>query len=71
MIQLSRINGKKFIVNCDLIQFVESTPDTVLTLTNGEKHIVSESIDDVIRLTIEFKSKVFEKPIRKEGPSWT
>ena len=49
MIEVKRLNGKEFIVNCDLIEFIESTPDTVITLTTGKKIVVAESIDEVIK----------------------
>lgn len=59
MIKLSRLNGKEFVVNNDLILFVESTPDTVITLTTGQKIVVSESVDDVIEKVMMYKAKVY------------
>lgn len=57
MIKLKRFRGKggEFAVNADLIESVEATPDTVVTLTTGHKLIVEESVDEVIRLVVEFK----------------
>ena len=43
MIELTRLNGHPLAVNCDLIRYVESSPDTVLTLVTGEKLLVRES----------------------------
>ena len=43
MIQLTRLNGSPLVVNSDLIKYAESSPDTVLTLQNGEKILVLES----------------------------
>ncbi len=57
MIKVSRINGKDFVVNCDLIEFIESTPDTVITLTTGKKIIVRESIDEVIEKIVKYRLK--------------
>ncbi len=57
MIKLSRINGKNFVVNSDLIEFIESTPDTVITLTTGKKIIVRESIDEVIEKIVKYRRK--------------
>ena len=57
MIKLTRINGKEFYVNSDLLEFIESTPDTIISLTTGKKLIIKESIPDVIELIVEFKSK--------------
>jgi flagellar protein FlbD len=48
MIILTRyMSGDRIAVNCDLIERVEETPDTVITLTNGTKHVVQESIDEI------------------------
>ena len=48
MIKVSRLNGQQFIVNADLIKFIEEAPDTILTLTTGEKLIIKESMDELI-----------------------
>lgn len=55
MIKVSRINGKRFVVNCDLIELIEETPDTVITLTTGKKLVIKESVDEVIEKVIKFK----------------
>lgn len=55
MIKLTRLNDQEIVVNADLIKFLESTPDTVLTLSTGEKLPVRESIDEVIERVIHFK----------------
>ncbi len=55
MIKLTRLNGKEFVVNADLIETVEATPDTVITLVNEHRYIVKESVDEVIRRVIEYK----------------
>jgi flagellar protein FlbD len=48
MIELTRLNGQPFFVNCDLLKFAESAPDTVLTLITGEKIVVSESCAEIV-----------------------
>ena len=48
MITLTRLNGKKFVVNADLIRTVESNPDTIITLINGDHLIVQESMRQVV-----------------------
>lgn len=48
MIELTRLNGNRIAVNCDLIQSAESSPDTLLTLVTGEKIIVTESLAEII-----------------------
>jgi flagellar protein FlbD len=54
MIKVTRLGGKELVVNADLIRFVEATPDTLLSLTTGEKVMVQESVDEVIRRVIEY-----------------
>lgn len=58
MIQLTRLNGVPLVVNCDLIKFMESNPDTVLTLVSGEKVIVLEAPSIVIEKIVEFRRKI-------------
>lgn len=58
MIQLTRLNNSSLIVNSDLIKFVEQSPDTVITLLNGEKLLVLESIEQIRGRIIEFRRAV-------------
>ncbi|SHI05325.1 flagellar FlbD family protein [Sporanaerobacter acetigenes] len=67
MIRVKRLNGKEFVVNSDLIEFVEETPDTVISLTTGKKVVVQESVDEVIEKVIEFKGKSIEYIRREQG----
>ena len=60
MIHVTRLNGKEFVLNCELIKFAEATPDTVITLTDGEKFMVRETVDEVIEATINFRRKLYE-----------
>ncbi|MGZ3650498.1 MAG: flagellar FlbD family protein [Bdellovibrionota bacterium] len=56
MITLHRLNGKEFVLNAEQIKFVEATPDTVITLAGSdEKFMVKESVNDVVRMVIEYK----------------
>jgi flagellar protein FlbD len=48
MISLTRLNGERIAVNPDLLERAEETPDTVLTLTNGTKYVVHETLDELI-----------------------
>lgn len=61
MIYLTRLNGQQLVVNVDVIKCIESTPDTVLTLTTGDKLPVQESIDAVIEKCVVFKTRVFQQ----------
>ena len=59
MIKLNRINGKEVVINSELIEILEATPDTVITLTTGKKYIVEESVEDVIEKVVDFKKKIY------------
>ncbi|MGE4271318.1 MAG: flagellar FlbD family protein [Desulfitobacterium sp.] len=65
MIEVTRLNGKKLVVNSDLIETMEATPDTVITLTGGNKYVVVESTDELIRKVTEYKR--FCHPLFREG----
>ena len=55
MIKLTRLNETEIVVNADQIKYIESTPDTIITLMNNEKILVTDSIDEVIRKVVEFR----------------
>ena len=59
MIELTRLNGTSFSVNPELIEVIESTPDTVVTLTTGRKLIVKESRQEVKNLVLSYKRDIF------------
>jgi len=58
MIQLTRLNNSRLAINSDLIKFVESAPDTVLTLVTGEKVVVREGVAEVIERVREFRRSI-------------
>jgi flagellar protein FlbD len=62
VIRLTRLNNQPLAVNSDLIKFVEQAPDTVITLVNGEKVIVRETADEVLRRVIEFRRSILGLP---------
>ena len=55
MIRLTRLDGEPFILNAELIRYVESRPDTFVTLTTGERLIVAESMDEVLTRAVEYQ----------------
>jgi flagellar protein FlbD len=55
MIQLTRLNHRPLIINSDLIEHIESTPDTVLSLTSGQTFVVRESTDEVIERVVGYR----------------
>jgi len=54
-----RLNTEQFLVNCELIEFVEETPDTVISMVSGRKLVVTEKCDEIKRLIIEYKRQVY------------
>ena len=62
MIKLTRIDGEHFILNAELIKYLESRPDTFVTLTNGERIIVRQSMEEVMERTIEYQQRKFLFP---------
>lgn len=55
MIRLTRLGGEPFLLNAELIKYVESRPDTFITLTTGDRVVVVESPDEVLRETVEYQ----------------
>ena len=65
MIKVTRINDSQLVLNADLIEFVESIPDTIISLTTGKKIVVKESVDEIIGRVASFKKMCgirFERP---------
>lgn len=58
MIHVTRINHVPLVLNSDLIEQVETTPDTVITLTTGHKVMVLESADEVVRRVVAFRREI-------------
>ncbi len=58
MIRLTRLNGGPFYLNPELIEHLETTPDTLITLTNGHQFMVREPVDEVIRLVFDYRRGV-------------
>lgn len=58
MIYVTRLNGEKIMLNSDLIEFLEETPDTIITLTTGKKIVVLESVGRIRDEIIKFKKQI-------------
>ncbi len=58
MIYLTRINHVALVLNSDLIEHIESSPDTIVTLTNGQKFVVLEPVEDIVKKVIEFRRAI-------------
>ena len=61
MIHLTRLNQSPIVLNADLIEHIELTPDTVISLTGGETIRVIESADEVVRRVIEWRRQIAER----------
>lgn len=59
MIKLTGLDDKEFFINSDHIEKLIETPQSVITLTNGNKYIVKESSDEIIKKVIEYKRKIY------------
>lgn len=59
MVELTRLNDTKLMVNSDLIETVEETPDTVVTLTTGRKFVVKEKKQEIRNLVISYKRNIY------------
>lgn len=58
MIKLTRMNGEEFVLNAELIQYVESRPDTFVTLTTTERLIVREPVEEIVKRTLDYARTV-------------
>ena len=64
MIKLTRLDGESFVLNADLIRYVEQRPDTFITLTSGDRIVVAESMDDVIDRAVQYQQDGSGAPAR-------
>lgn len=58
MITLHKLNGDAVVVNAELIETIEATPDTLVTLIDRRRFMVGEAVDDVVRLVVEYRRAV-------------
>ena len=62
MITLTRLNGQALVINAEKIRYVESTPDTVVCCDHGERVMVKETMQEVIRRSIEY-ARLIRRPV--------
>ena len=65
MIELTKLNDVKFTLNADVIEFVEETPDTVVTLTTGQKVIVKETRQEITALVVEYRKSLYSDIVQQ------
>jgi uncharacterized protein YlzI (FlbEa/FlbD family) len=68
MIELTRLNGRVIMLNSDLIKTAEASPDTMLTLINGEKLIVREDCAEVVERVIAYRARLLASVARRSLP---
>ena len=68
MIHLTRINHAPLVLNSDLIEHIEAAPDTIVSLTNGQKLVVLEPVEEIVRRVIDFRRAIQSGP-RGDNPS--
>ncbi len=61
MVKLTRLNHVPVYLNSDLIEHIESTPDTVITLTSGQKYVVLEPAEQVVERVVEFRQRILSR----------
>lgn len=59
MLEVTRLNGQKVIINCDLIEYIDANPDTTISLTTSNRFVVKESVEEVIERIINYKKQIF------------
>jgi len=69
MIRLTRLGGEAFVLNADLIRYVEERPDTFVTLTSGDRIVVTESMDEVLRRAVAYQQAKHLTPVLVKEPS--
>lgn len=60
MITVTRINDQTITINAELIEFIESTPDTIISTITGKKILVKDSVEEVIEKVIRYRQRCFE-----------
>ena len=65
MIELTRLNGNPMVLNSDLIKTAEASPDTMLTLINGEKLIVRETLEKVTEQVLDYRARLLTAVARR------
>ncbi len=67
MIKLTKLGGEVFVLNADLIRYVEARPDTFITLTTGERLVVAEAMDEVVRRAMAYQQAKHLIPPPRDG----
>ena len=58
MITVTRMNDRDVVINCDIIEMIEESPDTTITTTTGRKVIVRDTVDEIVQKVITYKKSI-------------
>ena len=67
MILVTRFDGTELVVNVDLLVTIERTPDTVLTLTTGDRIMVKESLEEIVTRAVTYRYRISQGPGARDG----
>ena len=71
MIYVTRLNHTSVVLNADLIEYVETTPDTVISLTTGQKLMVRETAEEIVARVVHFRLSIAGQAVTPPAGSWT
>lgn len=66
MIRVTRLDGSELTINCDLLESVEHTPDTVISLLNSHKLVVRESVEEIVGRVVEYRQRLHLCPLLRD-----
>lgn len=69
MIEVTRLNGATIVLNCDLIKMAEASPDTTITLVNGEKLLVRDSLEQIVERALAYRARQLVEAARHLFPA--
>jgi flagellar protein FlbD len=69
VIELTRFNGTRFYLNADLVEYIEATPDTLITLSSGKRHLVKEDVLTVVERIIAYHRRIHYISVTETGES--
>ena len=60
MVTLTRLNGSTIVVNAEMIEMIEATPDSIVTLTNGKKLVAKETVNEIVESIVQYKRQILK-----------
>jgi flagellar protein FlbD len=67
LIRVTRLDGSELTINCDMLEMVEATPDTVLSLVNNHKLVVKEGVEEIVSRVVEYRHRTNLCPFMRSG----